>query len=112
MPFVSPILGEARANKPWLHEVPDPTTTVMWNAGVRSIRKPPEVGVQDDDVVSITSNEGTVEASVYMYPAIRPDTITMPLAGQCIWAIRSGTGVIGLSLSKATNEAAILLSLR
>jgi hypothetical protein len=32
--FVSPILGEAGANKPWLQEVPDPTTTVMWNSWV------------------------------------------------------------------------------
>ncbi|NTW12339.1 MAG: molybdopterin-dependent oxidoreductase, partial [Anaerolineales bacterium] len=31
LPFVSPTLGEAGANKPWLQELADPTTTVMWN---------------------------------------------------------------------------------
>ena len=34
LPFVSPILAEAGANKPWLQELPDPTTSVMWNTWV------------------------------------------------------------------------------
>ena len=32
--FVSPTLGEAGANIPWLQELADPTTTVMWNTWV------------------------------------------------------------------------------
>jgi len=34
VPFVSPTLGEDGANIPWLQELPDPTTTVMWNTWV------------------------------------------------------------------------------
>ncbi len=35
LPFMSPILGDGSgANKPWLQEIPDPTTTVMWNSWV------------------------------------------------------------------------------
>ena len=30
IPFVAPVMAEAGANKPWLQEIPDPTTTVMW----------------------------------------------------------------------------------
>ena len=79
VPFVSPILGEAGANKPWLQEVPDPTTTVMWNTWVEiNPVTADKLGVTDDDVVKITSAYGEVEASVYKYPAIRPDTIAMP----------------------------------
>ncbi len=79
LPFVSPVLGEAGANKPWLQEISDPTTTVMWNSWVEINPKTAEdMGIEDDDVVSITSPAGTVEVSVYKYPAIRPDTIAIP----------------------------------
>jgi anaerobic selenocysteine-containing dehydrogenase len=79
VPFVSPILGEAGANKPWLQEIPDPTTTVMWNTWVEINPQTAEkMGVDNGDVVKITSAFGAVEASVYKYPAIRPDTIAMP----------------------------------
>jgi anaerobic selenocysteine-containing dehydrogenase len=79
LPFVSPTLGEAGANKPWLQELADPTTTVMWNTWVEiNPHTAEELGIEDDDVVRIISDAGTVEASVYKYPAIRPDTIAMP----------------------------------
>ena len=79
LPFVSPTLGEAGANKPWLQELADPTTTVMWNTWVEiNPHTAEELGIEDDDVVQIISEVGTVEASVYKYPAIRPDTIAMP----------------------------------
>ena len=79
LPFVSPILAEAGANKPWLQEIPDPTTTVMWNTWVEmNPEKADELGIEDNDIVKIISAFGAVEASVYRYPAIRPDTIAMP----------------------------------
>jgi anaerobic selenocysteine-containing dehydrogenase len=79
LPFVSPTLGEAGANKPWLQELADPTTTVMWNTWVEiNPHTAEELGIEDDDIVRIVSEAGTVEASVYKYPAIRPDTIAMP----------------------------------
>lgn len=79
MPFLSPTLGESGANKPWLQELADPTTTVMWNTWVEmNPHTAEELGIEDDDVVRIVSEAGTVEASVYKYPAIRPDTIAMP----------------------------------
>jgi anaerobic selenocysteine-containing dehydrogenase len=78
-PYVSPTLGEAGANIPWLQELADPTTTVMWNTWVEiNPKTAEELGIEDDDVVRIVSEAGTVEASVYRYPAIRPDTIAMP----------------------------------
>ena len=79
IPFVSPTLGEAGANKPWLQELPDPTTTVMWNTWVAiNPETAHELHVENDDVVKIISEAGEVEASVYLYPAIRPDVIAMP----------------------------------
>jgi anaerobic selenocysteine-containing dehydrogenase len=79
VPFVSPVMAEAGANKPWLQEVPDPTTTVTWNTWVEmNPETADELGIENDDVVQITSAAGTIEASVYRYPAIRPDTIAIP----------------------------------
>ncbi len=79
LPFVSPTLGEAGANKPWLQELPDPTTTVMWGTWVEiNPETAKELGLDNDDVVRITSPAGSLEVSVYKYPGIRPDTIAIP----------------------------------
>ena len=79
LPFVSPTLGEAGANKPWLQELPDPTTTVMWNTWVEiNPETAKEHNIENDDLVKITSEAGEVQAAVYLYPAIRPDVIAMP----------------------------------
>ena len=79
IPFVSPVMAEAGANKPWLQEVPDPTTTVTWNTWVEmNPATADELGIENDDILQITSPAGTVEVSVYRYPAIRPDTIAIP----------------------------------
>jgi anaerobic selenocysteine-containing dehydrogenase len=79
-PFPSPILGDGRgANKPWLQETPDPMTTVMWNTWVEiNPDTADELGLEDDDVVKISSPHGEIEAVVYRYPAIRPDIIAIP----------------------------------
>ncbi|MBK6791455.1 MAG: molybdopterin-dependent oxidoreductase [Anaerolineales bacterium] len=79
VPFVSPTLAEAGANKPWLQELPDPTTTVMWNTWIEmNPETAHELGIVNDDVVKVISEAGEVQAFVYLYPAIRPDTIAMP----------------------------------
>jgi anaerobic selenocysteine-containing dehydrogenase len=79
MPFVSPTLAEAGANKPWLQELPDPTTTVMWNSWVEiNPETAHELGVTNDDVIEIVSEAGVVKAAVYLYPAIHPRVIAMP----------------------------------
>lgn len=78
-PFVSPILGEAGANKPWLQETPDPTTTVMWNSWLEINPKTAEdLGIKDDDVVKVVSDFGELEVSVLIYRAIRPDVVAIP----------------------------------
>jgi anaerobic selenocysteine-containing dehydrogenase len=79
LPFVSPTLGEAGANKPWLQELADPTTTVMWDSWVEiNPETAHELGITNDDIVKIVSEAGEVEAAVYLYPAIHPEVIAMP----------------------------------
>ena len=79
-PFMSPILGDGSgANKPWLQETPDPSTTVMWNSWVEiNPVSAKELGLEDDDIVKIISPWGEIEAIVYRFPAIRPDTVAIP----------------------------------
>lgn len=76
--YLSPILGEAGANKPWLQEVPDPTTTVMWNNWLEiNPFTADELGLHNDEVVKVISNHGEVELPVLIYPAIRPDVVAI-----------------------------------
>ena len=77
MPYFSTLLSDGSgANKPWLQETPDPTTTVVWNSWVEiNPTTADRLGLVDDDVVKVSSPYGELEAAVYRYPAIRPDTI-------------------------------------
>lgn len=77
--YPSPILAESGANKPWLQEIPDPMTTVMWNSWLEiNPLTAEELGLTDDEVVRVSTPFGAVELSVYRYPAIRPDTVAIP----------------------------------
>lgn len=80
MPFFSTLLSDGSgANRPWLQEAPDPTTTVVWNTWVEiNPATADRLGIADDDVVKVSSPFGEIHASVYRYPAIRPDTIAIP----------------------------------
>ena len=79
MPYVSPTLAEAGANKPWLQELPDPTTTVMWNSWLEiNPKTAEELGFANDEVVKVTSPFGDLEVTVLIYPAIRPDVVAIP----------------------------------
>jgi anaerobic selenocysteine-containing dehydrogenase len=79
MPFLSPTLGDNGANKPWLQELADPTTTVMWNTWVEmNPATAEELGITWNDVLRITSDAGEIELPVYLYPGIRPDVIAIP----------------------------------
>jgi anaerobic selenocysteine-containing dehydrogenase len=79
-PFMNVIFGDGSGvNRPWQQEIPDPTTTVMWSSWVEmNPATADKLGIKDDDIILITSPYGSVEASVYRYPAVRPDTIAVP----------------------------------
>ena len=97
------------ANRPWLQETPSADTTVMWNTWIEiSPEAAKELGVRDDDVVSVVSAAGTIEAVVYLYPAIRPDTVAIPFGqGHTAlgrWAEGRGVNPIAL-VPAAINDA-------
>jgi anaerobic selenocysteine-containing dehydrogenase len=79
LPFLSPTLADSGANKPWLQQLADPSTAVMWNTWVEmNPQTAKELGIENNDILRIVSEAGQVEVPVYLYPGIRPDTIAMP----------------------------------
>jgi len=103
LPYPSPILGDgAGANRPWLQEAPDPTTTVMWNSWVEiNPQTANELGLANDDVVVITNEFGSVQASVYQYPAIHPGVIAVPFG-------QGHTALGRYAKDRGTNPTALL----
>jgi len=113
MPFVSPTLGDNGANKPWLQELADPTSTVMWNTWVEmNPSTAEELGIESNDVLKIISEAGEIEVPVYKYPAIRPEVIAIPFGqGHTAYGrFAAGRGVnplklIGLQVNEAGDLA-------
>ncbi|MFQ5856246.1 MAG: molybdopterin-dependent oxidoreductase [Anaerolineae bacterium] len=79
--YPSIALSDGRgANQPWLQETPDPMTTVAWNTWIEiNPKTATRLGVENDDIVKVTSPAGEIEAAVYVYPGIRPDVIALPI---------------------------------
>jgi anaerobic selenocysteine-containing dehydrogenase len=79
--FMNDLLSDGRgASQPWLQGSPDGMTTISWQTWVEiNPRTAQSLGVQDGDIVTLTSPNGEVEALVYTFPAIRPDTLAIPL---------------------------------
>jgi anaerobic selenocysteine-containing dehydrogenase len=81
LPFASLKFGDGRgANRPWLQELPDPMSTVMWDSWAElSPTDAERLGVRDGDSLRVTSAAGSVEAQAVLDPAVRPGVIGMPL---------------------------------
>jgi anaerobic selenocysteine-containing dehydrogenase/Fe-S-cluster-containing dehydrogenase component len=68
------------ANRPWLHEIPDPITKVTWDSWVELHPETAKsLGVVEGDIVVVQSPHGLVEAPAYIYEGIRKDTVAIPL---------------------------------
>jgi anaerobic selenocysteine-containing dehydrogenase len=78
---MTPMLGDGRgANLPWLQGSPDPMTTIQWQTWVEiNPQTAQQLKLANGDVVRVTSPNDAIEALVYIYPAIRPDTVSIPL---------------------------------
>lgn len=80
-PYASVTLsGGQGANLPWLQEAPDPMTTARWGTWVElNPETAHALGVEDNDVVRVTSPYGQLEAPVVVYPGIHPEVIAIPV---------------------------------
>ena len=80
-PYLSNTLDDGRgANLPWMQELPDPLTSVVYGSWVElNPTTAGELGLVEGDLVEVESPEGTVVAPVFVYPAIMPNVIAMPI---------------------------------
>jgi anaerobic selenocysteine-containing dehydrogenase/Fe-S-cluster-containing dehydrogenase component len=79
--YFSPVLGDGRgANKPWLQELPDPVSKVLWSSWVElHPEAAARLGIERGDIVEVTTQAGKVRAPAYLYLGIRPDTIGLAI---------------------------------
>jgi molybdopterin-containing oxidoreductase family iron-sulfur binding subunit len=112
--YPSPTLYDGRgANRPWLQELPDPVTRVVWNSWVEIHPDlAAELGVETGDVVTVTTMVGRLEAPVYVYRGILPDAVAIPIGqghdhyGR--WARGRGVNPIGLLPAEADEASGSL----
>ncbi len=68
------------ANKSWLNEIPDPVTSISWETMLMihptTLKK---YGFKQADILSIETENNTIEAPVYAYNGVAPGLIVMQL---------------------------------
>jgi len=77
--YPSPILGDGRgANKPWLQELPDPVSKIVWQSWIEIHPSAAQrLGVENGDHLTVTTAAGSVTAPAYIYLGVRPDVVAI-----------------------------------
>jgi len=82
------------ANRPWLQELPDPITQVVWDSWVEvNPQDAARLHVATGDRVRLRTARGQIELPVYVYPGIRPGAVAAPLGQGHTSYGRYATGV-------------------
>jgi anaerobic selenocysteine-containing dehydrogenase len=118
--YASAAFADGRmAHLPWLQEMPDPMTTVMWGSWVElSPETARKLEVHEGDILTIRSPQGTIELPAYIYPGLRPDVISIPVGqGHTQYGrYASGRGANPLTLASSaldgTSEAVVQAGVR
>jgi Molydopterin dinucleotide binding domain len=70
-------MGEG-ANKPWLQELPDPVSKIVWQSWVEiHPMTASRLGITAGDHVTVTTAAGAITAPAWLYLGIRPDTVAV-----------------------------------
>jgi molybdopterin-containing oxidoreductase family iron-sulfur binding subunit len=79
--YPSALLYDGRgANRPWLQEIPDPTTKLAWHSWVEMHPETAaSLGVVTGDIVELATEQGSLEAPALVYDAIRHGVLAIPL---------------------------------
>jgi anaerobic selenocysteine-containing dehydrogenase len=101
-PFMTSLMADGSgANLPWLQGSPDTNSSIMWQTWVAlNPATAQKLNLKQGSIVKVTSPHGSLEAPVYLYPGVRPDTVAIPLGqghtdyGR--YASNRGTNVIQL----------------
>ena len=81
--YPSPRFGDgSHANRPWLQELPDPVSKIMWHGWVELHPATVErMGLRTGHIVQVATASGVVEAPVWAYPGIREDAAALAMGG-------------------------------
>jgi anaerobic selenocysteine-containing dehydrogenase len=80
-PFMTSLMADGSgANLPWLQGSPDANSSIMWQTWVAlNPATAQKLNLKQGSIVKVTSPHGSLEAPVYLYPGVRPDTVAIPL---------------------------------
>ena len=80
-PYLSTAFYDGQgANLPWMQELPDPMTSVVYSSWVEvNPLTADKLGLSEGDLVRVVSPHGAITAPVLIFPAIMPDVIAMPI---------------------------------
>ena len=80
-PYLSTALYDGRgANLPWMQELPDPMTSIVYGTWIEmNPVTAKQLGIEEGDLVRVTSEQGSIEVPALVFPAIRPDVVAMPI---------------------------------
>lgn len=76
----TPFYDGRGAPLPWLQQLPEPMTTVVWGSWVEINPKTAAgLGIGFGDLVEVTSPQGALRLPAVLYPGIRPDMVAIPM---------------------------------
>ncbi len=81
LPYLTQTFNDGRgANLPWLQELPDPMTSIVYSSWVElNPVTARQMGIREGDVLEVQSPAGIIRAPAFIFQAIRPDVVAMPI---------------------------------
>ncbi len=81
LPSANPTKWDGRhANVPWLQELPDPITKVVWDSWAElHPATASRLGLSKGDLITVNSEHGTFDTRVYIYKGMHPEAIAVPM---------------------------------
>ena len=65
---------------PWLQQLPDPMSMVVWDSWIEiNPKTAADLWISHGDLVEVTSAHGVLRLAAVIYPGIRPDLVAIPL---------------------------------
>jgi anaerobic selenocysteine-containing dehydrogenase len=81
LPYASTaFLDGSLAHLPLLQELPDPLSSAVWSSWVEiNMQTAAQLGIEQGDLVEITSSQGSIRVPAFPSPGIAPDVVAMPV---------------------------------
>jgi anaerobic selenocysteine-containing dehydrogenase len=80
-PYLTTTFLDGRgANLPWLQELPDPMTSVVYGSWAElNPVTASEMGIEEGDILEVETTAGSVRVPALVFPAIMPGVVAMPI---------------------------------